>query len=31
LSKRIIAWIDKDLTKHPVPAIADAVARAMED
>ncbi len=31
LSKRIIAWIDKDLTKHPVPAIAEAVARAMED
>jgi len=30
LSKRVIAWIDKDLTKHPVPAIADAVARALE-
>lgn len=31
LSKRGIAWIDKDLTKHPVPAIAEAVARAMEN
>ncbi|WP_291203716.1 host attachment family protein [Hyphomonas sp.] len=31
LSKRVVAWIDKDLTKHPVPAIAEAVARAMED
>jgi len=31
LSKRVIAWIDKDLTKHPVPAIAEAVARAMEN
>lgn len=30
LSKRVVAWIDKDLTKHPVPAIAEAVARAME-
>ncbi|MBK8198815.1 MAG: host attachment protein [Acidobacteria bacterium] len=30
LSKRVIAWIDKDLTKHPVPAIAEAVSRALE-
>ncbi len=30
LSKRVIAWIDKDLTKHPVPAIAAAVAAALE-
>jgi protein required for attachment to host cells len=31
LAKRVVAWIDKDLTKHPVPAIAEAVALAMED
>lgn len=30
LSKRVIAWIDKDLTKHPVPAITEAVSRALE-
>lgn len=30
-SKRVIAWIDKDLTGHPVPAITEAVARALEN
>jgi hypothetical protein len=26
-----VAWIDKDLTRHPVPAIAEAVVRALKD
>lgn len=31
LSRRVVAWIDKDLTRHPVPAIAEAVVRALKD
>lgn len=31
LSKHVIAWIDKDLTRHPVPAITEAVVRAIGD
>jgi protein required for attachment to host cells len=30
LAARIVAWIDKDLTKEPVPAITAAVAKALE-
>ena len=30
LSKRVVAWIDKDLTKMPVPVITEAVANALE-
>ena len=31
LSARVSAWIDKDLTKEPVPSITKAVLRALED
>lgn len=30
LQKRIVAWIDKDLTKHPVAEIGAAVAKALD-
>lgn len=30
LNKRIIAWIDKDLTHHSIPDITVAVAKALE-
>ncbi len=30
LSDRVILWIDKDLTKHPVAGITAAVTRALE-
>jgi protein required for attachment to host cells len=30
LSARVSAWIDKDLTKEPVPSITKAVMRALE-
>ncbi|MDP3460270.1 MAG: host attachment family protein [Hyphomonas sp.] len=30
LARCVIAWIDKDLTKHPVPEITEAVTRALE-
>ena len=31
LSSRIAAWLDKDLTKEPIPRITDAVVKALED
>ncbi len=31
LARRVIAWIDKDLTKLPVPEITEAVVKALED
>ena len=31
LSARVSAWIDKDLTKEPVPSITKAVIRALEE
>lgn len=31
LNERVTAWIDKDLTKEPLPAIAKAVQRALEN
>jgi len=30
LEKRIVSWIGKDYTNHPVPEIATAVAKALE-
>lgn len=30
LGSRIALWIDKDLTKEPIPKITDAVVRALE-
>lgn len=30
LSPRITAWLDKDLTKEPIPAITQAVVKALE-
>lgn len=30
LNKRILAWIDKDLTHHSIPDITSAVAKALE-
>lgn len=30
LARRVIAWIDKDLTKQPVPEITAAVVKALE-
>lgn len=30
LARRVIAWIDKDLTKLPVPEITSAVMKALE-
>jgi len=30
LTRRVIAWIDKDLTKQPVPEITTAVVKALE-
>jgi protein required for attachment to host cells len=31
LTRRVIAWIDKDLTRLPVPEITAAVVKALED
>ena len=31
LLQRVVAWIDKDFTGHPVPAITEAIVRALED
>ncbi len=30
LSRRVVLWIDKDFTRHPVPDIAALVAKALE-
>lgn len=30
LARRVIAWVDKDLTKHPVSDITAAVSKALE-
>jgi protein required for attachment to host cells len=31
LLQKVVAWIDKDLTGHPVAAITEAIVRALED
>jgi protein required for attachment to host cells len=31
LSDRVVIWLDKDLTKHPVAGITAAVIKALED
>lgn len=31
LTSRVVFWLDKDLTKHPVAEITSAVVRALED
>ncbi|MEQ1650925.1 MAG: host attachment protein, partial [Hyphomicrobium sp.] len=30
LAARIVAWLDKDLTKEPIPAITAAVVKALD-